>query len=294
MAAAAGRDKLSRFSGDGSMGEAKRRKDLRAATHLPAPDILAKADRFNAPPGSRQLASSDRTHLAGLRRDCRKQSRKALQKARSAGDRGAQGSALTAILLGTNFTLEKQLKDFYEGDPDGKQIKQKIACSMGCSFCCHVAVQITIVEAIAVAMRIQANDTALIDSVKAAAPVVAGMNPEARLAKKIPCPLLRKGLCSIHEYRPLKCRALLSFDYKPCEATLKAGTLEEQSKIQIPRFGLPNIIEPAITEGIRLACSDEGLQSCTVELTAALNLIFSDATAVDRWLAGEAVFQPYS
>ena len=270
------------------MGEAKRRKAIKAAAAIPSPDIIYHGDIAGAP-----LSTSDKAHLARVRQDCRKQSRKALRAAKARPDAEPRMGALMAILSGVGFLLDRQLHDYYESSRDAQNIHRNIACGMGCYSCCHVLVTATTVEIVAIALMIQAKDPSLVDKVAEVAPKIVGLDTKTRLSKRILCPLLKKGLCSIHEFRPLKCRALFSFNAKTC-VTAFCGTPEEQKDTKVPVFGLPTIIEPAITQGVRLACADEGLQSCTVEMVGALDLIFSDPTAIDRWLKGEAVFQPFS
>ncbi len=269
------------------MGEAKRRKAVKTAAAIPPPDIIYPGDIAGAP-----LSTSDKAHLARVRQDCRKQSRKALRAAKTRTDAELRMGALMAILTGSGFIFDTQLQDLFQSSRDAQKIQLNIACGMGCYSCCHLLVTATTVEVVAIALMIQAKDPSLVDRVAEVAPQVAGLDSKARLGKRILCPLLKKGLCSIHEFRPLKCRALFSFNAKMC-LTAFCGTPEEQTDTKVPVFGFPTIIEPAITQGVRLACADEGLQSCNVEMVGALDLIFSDPTAIDRWLKGEAVFQPY-
>ena len=44
--------------------------------------------------------------------------------------------------------------------------------------------------------------------------------------------------------------------------------------------------------GVAAACSDLKLQSNTVELIGGVAAVLDDPMAVQRWLAGEAVFPP--
>ncbi len=85
----------------------------------------------------------------------------------------------------------------------------------------------------------------------------------------------------------------LSLDARQCEDDLNSRAAGGGGK-DIPMPAMPRVLSNVLNAGIRTACADEGLQNCNIELTAALNLLFSDATAIERWLAGEAVFQPYS
>ncbi|MGD1336120.1 YkgJ family cysteine cluster protein [Vibrio harveyi] len=73
------------------------------------------------------------------------------------------------------------------------------SCSKGCCACCHVPVEVTRIEAqfIAKSAHIPMNDLT---------------SNKTREPDGTPCPLLKNGICSVYEYRPLACRVFASFD----------------------------------------------------------------------------------
>ena len=188
--------------------------------------------------------------------------------------------------------MESEVETAYASAPEMTKLKQSVACRKGCSFCCHMAVEATIVEAILVWRR-AAHLPALSRAVHESAAKSANVEPHARWRARTPCPMLGSdGACQVYEDRPGSCRAFVSVDAKACERALtSAGTDEENLSVPIVPF--PRKIETAISIGVRRAIAAENLQSCNVELTAALHLLANDSTAATRWMAGETVFTPY-
>jgi hypothetical protein len=151
---------------------------------------------------------------------------------------------------------------------------------------------VTIIEAICVWRR-ASQSPQLTANILAAGPKTANVPAAERWQMKVRCPMLGEdGACQVYEVRPGGCRAYVSVDVAACErALVTAGTPQED--LRVPIIPFPRRIETAISIGVRRACGEENLQSCNVELTAALHLLSTDATAASRWLAGDTVFQPY-
>lgn len=94
-------------------------------------------------------------------------------------------------------------------------------CSKGCSFCCHVEVELTRIEVKFIAMKIrqlftkgQMSDLRISLGLRKA-----NLNrprPE-RINHREPCMFLDKGKCMIYDFRPLHCRAAHSRDSVECE-----------------------------------------------------------------------------
>ena len=99
-----------------------------------------------------------------------------------------------------------------------------IACKKGCSYCCHMQVIVTQVEADFIAAR----------SGVAAKRLTTPGNPNSgywiNAAK--PCPFLRVNQCSIYAYRPVNCRTHVSFeqDAQKCsfDSTSKIAMLDRE------------------------------------------------------------------
>lgn len=94
---------------------------------------------------------------------------------------------------------------------------RQIFCAAGCSNCCTLFVQATLVEALFVAEQLDVvQSEKLQDYVKRQQKIFAGESDFLAILRKQrttlgPCPFLdADGSCSIYEQRPLACRALLS------------------------------------------------------------------------------------
>ena len=188
--------------------------------------------------------------------------------------------------------MEAEVDAGYAGSAAMTELRRTIACAKGCSFCCHLAVEATIVEAICVWHR-AAQSPQLLANILATGPKTANVPAFERWRMKVRCPMLgADGACQVYDVRPGGCRAYVSVDVAACErALVTADTPHEE--LGVPIIPFPRKIETAISIGVRRACAAENLQSCNVELTAALHLLATDATAVARWLTGATVFQPY-
>ncbi len=79
-----------------------------------------------------------------------------------------------------------------------------IACKKGCSYCCHMQVIVTQVEADYIAA--QSGVTAK----RLATP--GNPDSESWINSSKPCPFLRANQCSIYLYRPVNCRTHVSFE----------------------------------------------------------------------------------
>lgn len=192
----------------------------------------------------------------------------------------------TALQNNTDAALESA---------QGAQIKREIACKKGCAFCCYQRVAITIIEAIAIGSWIAQLRPQIGAHVLSQAARYAGFDDDkSRAASRLPCVFLdRAGACSIHEFRPLVCRAHFSLNLKACNDAYGRGVPTGEHG-EIISFAFPEVFRGAIAAAINAASAEKGLQSCHVELTAAVALVLADPGAADRWLAGEPVFTPYT
>ena len=91
---------------------------------------------------------------------------------------------------------------------------QKIACAKGCAYCCHTFVAITPPEAFRLADAVRAGRAAGMSAevVRARGEPLVGVRPGERIGRKLACPLLVDGACSVYRHRPLACRQATSLD----------------------------------------------------------------------------------
>lgn len=248
------------------MGEAKRRKP----------------GGFDLTTG---FSEAERAQLSQMRTGAYRHARTVLERARTA-PAAIQQHEIAALHLEGVRALDASTEELLRSAPAGAAITAKIACRKGCTFCCHSQVEVSIVEAIAIAHAI-AGSPDLSAGVRTAAPKVRGLSALARMQAHIPCPLLRDGACSVYTDRPRSCRALTSYDVSACEDEFERPAAERAPR---PTFTWPRYVATALTSGVAMACSELKLQSNTLELIAGVDTVLADQTAVARWLAGETVF----
>lgn len=165
----------------------------------------------------------------------------------------------------------------------------EIQCRSGCSFCCHQNVDVTIPEAILVALRLGDEGDPRRAATLEAAALFEGLDEEARIATGRPCPMLIDNRCSVYEVRPMACRSFTSPDAANCHAALdnlKAGKGVMPADVYVVLQFLCNG-EQAATLGI---CRDLGLQHDLVDLTQTVAAILRDPRLIERWASGERVF----
>ena len=164
-----------------------------------------------------------------------------------------------------------------------------IQCRAGCSFCCHQNTDVTIPEALLVALQLGDEKDPRRAAILAAADAFRDLDDEARIATGMPCPLLVDKRCSVYDMRPITCRSLTSPDAARCQAamqSLEAGQGPQPIEIYVVLQFLCGGEQGAI----RGLCRDLGLQSDMVELTQTVAAIIRDPMLMERWAAGEKVF----
>ncbi len=161
---------------------------------------------------------------------------------------------------------------------------QKIECKAGCNACCHQGVEVSIPEAILVALQVANPEDPRQSAILKTAATTADVSPKERILARIPCPLLVEGQCSVYDNRPLLCRATLSPYAKGCY-----DALEGKPGAQI--YVTAQLVAQADKDALRGICKDLGLQHGNVELVQTVAAILRDPTTVTRWAAGEPVFK---
>lgn len=101
------------------------------------------------------------------------------------------------------------------------RMEQQLACSKGCSYCCHLKVEAFDHELYGIVAHLMATRT--LDEIRAferrlvaIAEQSAGASPEEYLVKKLPCVFLENDACSIYPVRPITCVTYHSLDRDDC------------------------------------------------------------------------------
>lgn len=172
--------------------------------------------------------------------------------------------------------------------PDEEREKYQPKCKRGCDHCCYQWVRCSAPEAlftfegikqtlspeemIQLRERIREYSAELI-------PNAAGLMPQ------IACPLLKDGLCSVYENRPLICRGVASLDAELC----RVGRLDPENTMVpylMPMMHVAGSLRNGINDGAKAA----GFPDYDVVLALALAILLDDPEAPTKYLAGEDVF----
>jgi Fe-S-cluster containining protein len=162
-------------------------------------------------------------------------------------------------------------------------------CRKGCSWCCHgLKIHIGAHEAILLAKTVRARPDfeATQERVRAAAAAFRTSSPAQRWAAQPACPFLGDdGACTVHDVRPIQCRAYHSLDALACERGHKAQDPEPQ---QLDTFR--SAVYAAVGFGVGQALSERGLDTRPLELSNAALVALEERDAAIRWAKGEPVF----
>jgi len=166
---------------------------------------------------------------------------------------------------------------------------QKIACTKGCAYCCHTFVAITPPEAFRLADAVRSGRAAgmTADVVRARGAPLVGVRPGDRIGRKLACPLLVDGACSVYRHRPLACRQATSLDLGACIDEFEGRNLQAQVPISGAYLNYASNAHITLLGAMRAA----GMATDALELAAALDVALAMPDAETRWLAGEDVFR---
>ena len=158
-----------------------------------------------------------------------------------------------------------------EVDARASSLVSTPACSAGCSYCCHVHVDASAPEILAVVahlerMRTSAELDALRGRLARHVGRVEGLSDGERWEAKIACALLGDdGRCSVYAARPLRCRAFHSCAVEPCREAF--GGREGAEPVPSPALERAH---DAVEEGYDRALVAAGLGAAGQRLEAGL------------------------
>jgi Fe-S-cluster containining protein len=159
-----------------------------------------------------------------------------------------------------------------------------VACSKGCAWCCHQDVEVSIAEAILIAVGTagDARGKAFDEKSK-------NLIGPAR-KKGTPCPFLGEARnCTIYDIRPIVCRSFLSPNKTRCQQSVEV-ILEGGKPVEVLSHGIPHLLGNAIRAGLNEILKTYGLQNDYVDLVKTVAAIRKDPELIDRWANGERVF----
>lgn len=166
--------------------------------------------------------------------------------------------------------------------------QEKPACAKGCSYCCSHKVGVTVPEVLAIVAHLQVSPERLAMVRERVAELAKNpliFSDTGKPRARIPCALLEAdGSCGVYEVRPIPCRSWLSTDVESCKKHLD-GAAETKMVLGVARSG------HLIHLGLVKVMDDIQRFPYLVELTAGLDIALNVPNAVERWLAGEPVFE---
>lgn len=167
----------------------------------------------------------------------------------------------------------------------------KIACAKGCTYCCTLMVPVTAAEVFCLLehlekdlededlarFRRRLNDT--YERTRA-------MSSARRYIERPDCPALEHGGCVGYAARPLACRGFTSLSWLACLRDYKLHRSGRRTPILFNRTG----VYSAVRDGMLTAFEEVGIRPQMLELTGALHIAGGAENAVERWFAGEDLF----
>jgi len=253
------------------MGDARRRRLAGSPfRRLAAPRTLRDLTKLVVPAGPGMPNQGVARDALAVAETVRRRVRDALVRGSASGEIPDAVAAIDAVGAQCKTLFEDAVAATLAASAAHRAEMETVQCRRGCAFCCHVAVDVTPLEAIRLAEHQRA----------------AGLGPPAAAAARhAPCPLLADGSCTAYAIRPFACRSLFSPDARACETGFMTV-----ATVFVPSLDWPRFIACGYITGEVAALDDLGLASHLVELRQALTLLLGDATTLPRWLNREDVF----
>ena len=163
-----------------------------------------------------------------------------------------------------------------------------IACHKGCPSCCNLRVSALTPEVLMIAAFLRATAPTLaqhgidlIQTLRDTDAATRGLDDEGRMALRQRCPFLVRGLCLIHQLRPLACRGHASHDKQACIEAV-AGRSDEAVPFSGPHRVVRLLVQTALQASLRM----QDLAWGSYELNHALVLALDNEQTGAQWLAG--------
>ena len=199
-----------------------------------------------------------------------------------------RGSSRPLPVLALAEAAARRTSQRMAGSPD----EQRRACKAGCSACCHLAVAVTVPEALLIAARLREQRTAiefagLCEKIAATSARVSDLTIEARAEVRIPCALLgQDGACTVYHFRPIGCRGYTSFSKNACDAALAAAEPGHDGPMDRVAWTASGAVTEGLTRALRELCVDPG----HYEFHSAVLRAIETPAAEQRWARGEDLF----
>ena len=167
-----------------------------------------------------------------------------------------------------------------------------VACRRGCSFCCHLRVEIRPHDAFVLAHHLQtkldaARRAELVARVAANRQRIASLTPEQHIRAGIACALLEDGACMAYAGRPATCRKYHSVSVDTCRNAFDDTSAPLTGEIEDDGLRLAG---NAVALGYAKGLEDAGYDAALYELHFALHLALTHPKAESRYRNGKRPF----
>ena len=158
-----------------------------------------------------------------------------------------------------------------------------VACQAGCSWCCHLKVEVTQFEVFRIAAFLieTLSEKELEDITKKviSTDFLRRSEEVSEAEHSVPCALLSDGQCTIYPVRPLKCRGGNSTDADTCKAYFETGE-DGLLSISAPQLLSANSVQDGLAAGTSDVC-DKRERS---ELMAMLGEVLMNPDTIQEWV----------
>ena len=170
--------------------------------------------------------------------------------------------------------------------------KVELACERGCSYCCHLRVEIRPHDAFVLSHHVQAEfnaeqRTRLLERIEETLKRIASLTPDQHIRAGIPCALLEDGLCGAYEARPATCRKYYSVSVETCRNAFNDTSAPLTGEIEHEQVRLAG---NAVALGYAKGLEDAGYDATLYELHYALHRALTNPKAETRYRNGKQPF----
>ena len=170
--------------------------------------------------------------------------------------------------------------------------KVALACARGCSYCCHLRVEIRPHDTFVLAHHIQTRfdgeqRARAIARIEENLERIARLTPEQHVRAGIPCALLEDGACSAYEARPATCRKYYSVSVETCRNSFNDTAAPLTGELEHEQVRLAG---NAVALGYAKGLEDAGYDAALYELHYALHKALTHPKAETRYRSRKRAF----
>ena len=168
----------------------------------------------------------------------------------------------------------------------------ELACQRGCSYCCHLRVEIRPHDAFVLARHVETKFGAeqrarAIARIEANLARIEPLTPDEHVRAGIPCALLEDGVCSVYEARPATCRKYYSVSVEICRNAFNDTSAPLAGEIEHEQVRMAG---NAVALGYAKGLDDAGYDAALYELHFALHSALTHPKAEKRYRKGKRAF----